>query len=161
MRAIIVLLSATAALATPGTPGDVPINCARANANYCMGADIILRCDSNAIGTPGRCTPNLSGYPPAGGVASCWQSSEEAGDAACEKNVSENMAMLTVYTGPSDSTSVCCLCGSALHLDGLQSNTYSHSPIPQLHHHHRHNSYHNLLQRGLHSHSAAAASAAG
>jgi hypothetical protein len=96
MRAIIVLLSATAALATPGTPGDVPINCARANANYCMGADIILRCDSNAIGTPGRCTPNLSGYPPAGGVANCWQSSEEAGDAACEKNVSRDMAMLSV-----------------------------------------------------------------
>lgn len=90
MKTSAVFLAMGAALTRAQAPGDVPINCAQANANYCMedGSDIILRCDENAIGVPARCSPNLSGYPPSGGFATCWQSSEEAGDAACEKNVS-------------------------------------------------------------------------
>jgi hypothetical protein len=67
-------------------PGDVPINCAQANANYCFGGDIILRCDENGMGLRGRCSANLVGYPPSGGSATCWESSVEAGDAACQKN---------------------------------------------------------------------------
>jgi hypothetical protein len=89
MRSSTFLIATAAAVVRAQTPGDdVPINCAKPNANYCMEADIILRCDENAIGIPARCSPNLSGYPPAGGVASCWESGDEVGDAACEKNVS-------------------------------------------------------------------------
>lgn len=90
MKSSTLIVAATAAVvhATASNPGDVPYNCAKANANYCLGGDIILRCDENAIGTPGKCSANLSGYPPAGGIASCWESAVEAGDAACEKNVS-------------------------------------------------------------------------
>jgi len=87
MRSSTFLIATAAAVVRAQTPGDdVPINCAKPNANYCMEADIILRCDENAIGIPARCSPNLSGYPPAGGVASCWESGDEVGDAACEKN---------------------------------------------------------------------------
>lgn len=89
--ATIVALSAAAVIADPqahGLPAGTKIDCSKPNANYCMGGDIILRCNGDAIGTKGRCSDNLSGYPPAGGVATCMQSSELAGDAACVKNVS-------------------------------------------------------------------------
>ncbi len=84
-----VILAATLAAAEPqhAMPSGTKINCSKPNATYCMGGDIILRCDANAVGTPGRCSDNVSGYPPAGGIAQCWQSSRDAGDAACQKNV--------------------------------------------------------------------------
>ncbi|KAK5658573.1 hypothetical protein OQA88_1966 [Cercophora sp. LCS_1] len=64
--------------------------CAKADAAYCagdsLGTDIIIRC-TGTKGQPGRCTNNLAGYPPLGvQPALCWQSSDTAGDAACEKN---------------------------------------------------------------------------
>ncbi|KAL1837566.1 hypothetical protein VTJ49DRAFT_3647 [Mycothermus thermophilus] len=61
------------------------------NAAFCagdsLGTDIIIRCNGTQ-GQPGRCSNNLSGQPPIGAIypARCWQSSDEAGDAACEKN---------------------------------------------------------------------------
>ncbi|KAM3563931.1 hypothetical protein ARSEF4850_002071 [Beauveria asiatica] len=60
-------------------PSGTKINCAKANASYCMGGDIILRCGPDALGEPARCSP-------AGAVAECWESSRDAGDAACQKN---------------------------------------------------------------------------
>ncbi|QPH04336.1 hypothetical protein C2857_001261 [Epichloe festucae Fl1] len=89
MKTAVVALATYVAVvsAAPGAvlPG-VPINCAKANANYCMSGDIILRCDASGMGARGRCSANVAGYPPAGGAATCYQSSEEAGDAACQKN---------------------------------------------------------------------------
>ncbi|GAB0135363.1 hypothetical protein EsDP_00003704 [Epichloe bromicola] len=89
MKTAVVALATSVAVvsAAPGAvlPG-APINCAKANANYCMSGDIILRCDASGMGTRGRCSANVAGYPPAGGAATCYQSSEEAGDAACQKN---------------------------------------------------------------------------
>lgn len=86
-----IVLSAAAAMANPqrqhGLPEGSKVDCSKPNANFCMG-DIILRCDENAVGTPGRCSDNVSGYPPAGGVATCYESDRLAGDAACMKNVS-------------------------------------------------------------------------
>ena len=89
--ATVLVAAATVVLAKPqhGLPPGSKIDCAKPNANYCMGGDIILRCDGSAVGTPGRCSDNVAGYPPAGGVAECYESSKEAGDAACQKNVSE------------------------------------------------------------------------
>lgn len=92
MRTSALIVAVTASVVHASNPGDVPYNCAKPNANYCLGGDIILRCDGNSVGTPGRCTDNLSGYPPAGGFASCWESAKEAGDAACEKNVSRHQS---------------------------------------------------------------------
>lgn len=52
-----------------------------------MGTDIIIRCNANGKGQPGRCTNNLAGQFPFGvNPSSCWQSGATAGDAACEKN---------------------------------------------------------------------------
>ncbi|KAL0942462.1 uncharacterized protein CTRU02_200348 [Colletotrichum truncatum] len=72
--------------------------CSRPNAQWCAGdsfdTDIIIRCDAQGRGQPGRCTNNLAGYFPLGVNPSlCWQSTLEAGDAACEKNC-------IVYTNP-------------------------------------------------------------
>ncbi|OAA33804.1 hypothetical protein AAL_01269 [Moelleriella libera RCEF 2490] len=89
MKTAVLTLATSLAVASaaPGAvPSDVPINCAKPNASYCMAGDIILRCDGNSMGTRGRCSDNVAGYPPAGGSASCYQSSEQAGDAACMKN---------------------------------------------------------------------------
>lgn len=66
-------------------------DCAGANANYCasgsLEGDIIIRCNGSSVGQPGRCTDNLAGEPPLGvNAALCWQSSDTAGDAACEKD---------------------------------------------------------------------------
>ncbi|KAK1970393.1 hypothetical protein LY78DRAFT_570046 [Colletotrichum sublineola] len=65
--------------------------CSRPNSAFCagdsFGTDIIIRCDANALGQPGRCTNNLAGQFPLGvQPALCWQSQPQAGDAACEKN---------------------------------------------------------------------------
>ncbi|KAG5992781.1 hypothetical protein E4U54_003559 [Claviceps lovelessii] len=90
MKAAILALVASAAVVSANPGGEVgievPFNCAKANANYCVNGDIILRCDGNKVGVRGRCSDNVSGYPPVGGLASCYQSSPDAGDAACEKN---------------------------------------------------------------------------
>ncbi|KFA66382.1 hypothetical protein S40285_09895 [Stachybotrys chlorohalonatus IBT 40285] len=70
-----------------GNPGgDVPVACAQANATYCFGGGIILICDENSLGTPSYCSELLEGYPPYGGMADCWESSDVAGDASCQKN---------------------------------------------------------------------------
>ncbi|PQK11522.1 hypothetical protein BB8028_0003g01470 [Beauveria bassiana] len=84
-----VILAAGLVAAEPqhhALPSGTKINCAKPNASYCMGGDIILRCGPDALGEPARCSANVSGYPPAGGVAECWESSRDAGDAACQKN---------------------------------------------------------------------------
>ncbi|KAM0287452.1 hypothetical protein ACHAQH_000405 [Verticillium albo-atrum] len=65
--------------------------CAEPNVAYCAGGSlesgIIIRCNGASIGQPGRCTNNLAGQPPVGvNPALCFQTSETAGDAACEKN---------------------------------------------------------------------------
>lgn len=87
VSALIIAGASLAAAAPQKVPEDVPINCAQANANYCMDGDIILRCNAQALGIRSRCSADLRGQPPQKGVASCWQSDEEAGDAACAKNV--------------------------------------------------------------------------
>lgn len=83
------IILAAAALASAQAPpeGTNKVNCAKPNANYCLSGDIIIRCDANGLGTAGRCSDNVAGYPPLGGVAECWQSSKTSGDAACQKNV--------------------------------------------------------------------------
>ncbi|PNP38918.1 hypothetical protein TGAM01_v205218 [Trichoderma gamsii] len=82
------IILAAAALASAQAPpeGTNKVNCAKPNANYCLSGDIIIRCDANGLGTAGRCSDNVAGYPPLGGVAECWQSSKTSGDAACQKN---------------------------------------------------------------------------
>ncbi|KZL72086.1 hypothetical protein CI238_00953 [Colletotrichum incanum] len=65
--------------------------CSRPNSAFCagdsFGTDIIIRCDANGRGQPGRCTNNLAGQFPLGvQPALCWQSQPQSGDAACEKN---------------------------------------------------------------------------
>lgn len=90
MKTSAILITAAAALVSAQytVEADNTYKCDKPNTNYCIGGDIILRCDTNGTGTPGRCSANLSGYPPAGGLASCYESAQGAGDAACEKNVS-------------------------------------------------------------------------
>lgn len=90
MKTSALIVAAAAALASAQAPpeGTNKVNCAKPNASYCLAGDIIVRCDANAIGTAGRCSDNVAGYPPLGGVAECWQSGPLAGDAACQKNVS-------------------------------------------------------------------------
>jgi len=87
MRTTGLLVVAAAAAAHAGyTEKDGKYICEEPNASYCLGGDIILRCDAYGVGTPGRCSDNLSGYPPAGGVASCYEKAGTHGEAACEKN---------------------------------------------------------------------------
>jgi hypothetical protein len=87
MRTTSLLVVAAAAAAHAGyTEKDGKYVCEEPNASYCLGGDIILRCDAYGVGTPGRCSDNLSGYPPAGGVASCYEKAGTHGEAACEKN---------------------------------------------------------------------------
>ncbi|KAH8678225.1 major facilitator superfamily domain-containing protein [Xylariales sp. PMI_506] len=63
--------------------------CDVADASYCvdtsLGGNIIIRCNG-LVGTAGNCDDNVSGEPPLGGVAECWQTSDTSGDAACAKN---------------------------------------------------------------------------
>ncbi|KAL7912579.1 hypothetical protein GGI35DRAFT_440638 [Trichoderma velutinum] len=96
MKTSAIIVAVTAALVSAQAPpeGTNKITCAKPNANYCYGGDIIVRCDANGLGTAGRCSDNVAGYPPLGGVAECYQSSELAGDAACQKNC-------VVYAQPS------------------------------------------------------------
>ncbi|OHE91554.1 hypothetical protein CORC01_13151 [Colletotrichum orchidophilum] len=73
--------------------------CSRPNSAFCagdsFGTDIIIRCDANGRGQPGRCTDNLAGQFPLGVNPSlCWMSQPYSGDAACEKNC-------VVYASPS------------------------------------------------------------
>ncbi|KAL7944208.1 hypothetical protein V8C42DRAFT_83473 [Trichoderma barbatum] len=95
MKTSAVLVAVAAALVSAQAPpeGTNKINCAKPNSNYCLG-DIIVRCDEHSVGTAGRCSANVAGYPPAGGVASCYESAKDAGDAACVKNC-------VVYAQPS------------------------------------------------------------
>jgi hypothetical protein len=83
MKTSAILLSCLLAVAEAGNI----FNCTKPSANFCLGGDIILRCDGNGVGKAGRCSNNLAGYAPIGGPASCYQSSTDAGDAACVKNV--------------------------------------------------------------------------
>jgi hypothetical protein len=92
MKSIIALTLASAGLTsaqvTYGPEGT--FTCTKPGAAYCagdsLGTDIIIRCNGT-VGQPGRCGNNLAGQPPLGsGGALCYQSSPEAGDAACEKN---------------------------------------------------------------------------
>lgn len=90
MRTTSLLIVAAAAAVNAGyTENNGKYVCGMANANYCLGGDIILRCDESGNGTPGQCSDNLSGYPPAGGVASCYEKPGSYGNAVCEKNVSD------------------------------------------------------------------------
>lgn len=96
MKTSAIIVAVTAALVSAQAPpeGTNKVSCAKPNANYCLGGDIIIRCDANSVGVAGRCSDNVAGYPPLGGVAECYQSSETAGDAACQKNC-------VVYAQPS------------------------------------------------------------
>lgn len=63
---------------------------------YCAAADIIIRCDGQGIGVPGRCSDSLAGQPPLGvNPAKCWQQDRNSGLAACEKNV--GALPITIY----------------------------------------------------------------
>ncbi|KAK3325665.1 hypothetical protein B0H66DRAFT_599816 [Apodospora peruviana] len=69
---------------------DGTYTCEKPNLAFCAGdsmkTDIIIRCYGTR-GQPGRCGDNLSGEPPVGNTpALCYQTSDTAGDAACEKN---------------------------------------------------------------------------
>jgi hypothetical protein len=92
MKTTALILAASAALTSAQvTYNNGTYTCAKPNAAYCagssLGTDIIIRCDANGKGQPGRCTDNLAGQPPLGvQPALCWQTSETSGDAACEKN---------------------------------------------------------------------------
>lgn len=99
MKTSAIIVAVTAALVSAQAPpeGTNKVTCAKPNANYCYGGDIIVRCDANGVGTAGRCSDNVAGYPPLGGVAECWQSTETSGDAACQKNC-------VVYAQPSSFT---------------------------------------------------------
>lgn len=102
MRTTSLLIVAVAAAVNAGyTENNGKYVCGIANTNYCLGGDIILRCDESGNGTPGRCSDNLSGYPPAGGVASCYEKPGSYGNAACEKNCVVHAD--TPYTLPADS----------------------------------------------------------
>ncbi|KAK0614167.1 hypothetical protein B0T14DRAFT_298369 [Immersiella caudata] len=84
------LASAGLASAQAVYGADSTFTCTKPNAAYCagssLGTDIIIRCNGT-VGQPGRCGNNLAGQPPLGsGGALCYQTSPEAGDAACEKN---------------------------------------------------------------------------
>lgn len=87
--AVLVVAVATAAAGRGphGLPPGTKINCAKAKANYCLEDNIILHCDDDALGVPAFCEDKLSGQLPASAPALCYQSSPEAGDAACMKNV--------------------------------------------------------------------------
>ncbi|RFU25620.1 hypothetical protein B7463_g10733, partial [Scytalidium lignicola] len=63
------------------------ITCGIANATYCSGGPIIIRC-TGTTGHPGNCNDNLVGEPPVGnsGTAECWTPGPNTGLAACEKN---------------------------------------------------------------------------
>ncbi|KAI5462389.1 hypothetical protein BGZ63DRAFT_403618 [Mariannaea sp. PMI_226] len=94
MRTTSLLVLAAAAAANAGyveKNGDY--FCDEPNTSYCLGGDIILRCDAYGKGTAGRCTSNLSVYPPLGGTASCYEKPGSHGEAACEKNC------VVYYTG--------------------------------------------------------------
>ncbi|KAF7540383.1 hypothetical protein G7Z17_g12208 [Cylindrodendrum hubeiense] len=87
MKTATLLVVAAAAVANAGyTENDGKYACGKPNTNYCLGGDIILRCDEYGHGTTGRCSNNLSGYPPAGAVGSCYEKPGSYGSAACEKN---------------------------------------------------------------------------
>lgn len=71
--------------------------CSTANAAFCAGdsllTDIIIRCNAEKVGFPGRCSDNLVGQFPLGvNPAFCYETSKTAGDAVCEKNVSPHHA---------------------------------------------------------------------
>ncbi|KAL6808831.1 hypothetical protein GGI42DRAFT_223243 [Trichoderma sp. SZMC 28013] len=105
MKTSAIIVAVTAALVSAQAPpeGTNKVTCAKPNANYCYGGDIIVRCDANGVGTAGRCSDNVAGYPPLGGVAECWQSTETSGDAACQKNC-------VVYAQPSSFTLAAAQC---------------------------------------------------
>lgn len=104
MKSVAAVLLATATLAVANPQQALPsgagsVNCARANANYCMGGDLILRCDGGATGTPMHCADELKGKGAAGDAVTCRQSNLEAGDGACVKGVrfSSYFAYIRVY----------------------------------------------------------------
>ncbi|KAM0333143.1 hypothetical protein ACHAQA_001802 [Verticillium albo-atrum] len=94
MKAAASIILAASALATAQVTFNETtgvFTCAKPGVAYCAGGsldtDIIIRCNNASIGQPGRCTDNLAGQPPLGvNPALCFQTSETAGDAACEKN---------------------------------------------------------------------------
>ncbi|KAJ0307055.1 hypothetical protein COL516b_004287 [Colletotrichum fioriniae] len=102
MKTSATLLLAVAALASAQVTYNATTGqyiCSRPNSAFCagdsFGTDIIIRCDANGRGQPGRCTNNLAGQFPLGVNPSlCWMSQPYSGDAACEKNC-------VVYASPS------------------------------------------------------------
>ncbi|KAB5554764.1 hypothetical protein GE09DRAFT_139557 [Coniochaeta sp. 2T2.1] len=88
----LITVLATAAVATAQvTVDNGTYICAKPNVAYCAGdsmkTDIIIRCNSEMRGQPGRCSDNLAGEPPVGvRPALCYQTDNTKGDAACEKN---------------------------------------------------------------------------
>ncbi|KAF4580348.1 Accumulation-associated protein [Ophiocordyceps camponoti-floridani] len=87
MKPLAVLLTAAAgSVSATGISDATTMNCAKANANYCVSQDVILRCNGQALGAPIRCAHEFAAYPAAAGAAGCLQSHQEAGDAVCHQN---------------------------------------------------------------------------
>lgn len=109
MRTASLLVVAAAAVAHAGyTEKDGKYYCEESNASYCLGGDIILRCDAYGVGTPGRCSDNNSGYSPAScsekvhGEATCevrrtLSSMHRVANSACQPS---QPTLTTIYTHP-------------------------------------------------------------
>lgn len=93
MKTSALLVAATSALVMAQNQPQDQANpakdlCKQANTTFCLSGDIILHCTGEGVGETSRCTPALTAYPPVDGVARCYEKVENAGQAACEKNVS-------------------------------------------------------------------------
>ena len=77
MKSVAILVAVAAlASASPnpaGIPGNVNIDCAKPNANFCVSSNTILRCDASSLGKPVNCDNGMT----------CSQSGQMAGDAKC------------------------------------------------------------------------------
>ncbi|RDA94574.1 hypothetical protein CP533_2501 [Ophiocordyceps camponoti-saundersi (nom. inval.)] len=86
----VVIVTAGSCVTATGISDAKGVNCAKANASYCVSDNIILRCNDQAYGSPTRCSDDYAAHPQdgagAGASAACFQSAEEAGDAVCHKN---------------------------------------------------------------------------
>lgn len=85
-----IVLAASMAAAEPqhALPSGTNINCAKANAYFCMGGDIILQCNEQALGQPVHCGDSFPQLGRPDAPVKCWESSRDAGDAACASGVS-------------------------------------------------------------------------
>ncbi|RCI08354.1 hypothetical protein L249_8871 [Ophiocordyceps polyrhachis-furcata BCC 54312] len=83
LAAVVIVTAAGGCVSATGISDANGVNCAKANASYCISDDVILRCNEQALGTPVHCADDVASHPHAAG---CFQSTEEAGDAVCHQN---------------------------------------------------------------------------